>query len=468
MLKLWTVLCALCCLGATYYVDPAGLPGNLGTESSPWDVPTAKAATSAGDTVVMLAGTYSVSVGDPSTTWMAQGPVVLAAQQNLSTGQTIAGFEITGGSKGVVMANSSSVLGCTIHDTAVPNNNGNNGVHVPPLRTNITIDGCTIYEVYRGIKLDNQNQTGVVITNNEIYGTYCDAVKGGATDVVFSFNYIHDSQPAGEGTCHRDGWDVEELTNAVVRGNTFTNYTQYMFLAPNKDLDQQIANVEIFENIFYQTAYLDSPDGTAPALFIPMKGKDNLGSNINIHHNIFAWTGQTGIVFKEQGGGVLEDITIKNNIFFQSGIGGPGGAITNLDSDYNTFYTDTDPPCAAPGVTDPCSDEAHSWPQEGPNSVFIESDDPLFHFYDYYTSEDFDWRIRVACGDINNDRVVNLSDAVIFMECFNLSGPFGSCSEQDFYGSDLNGTGNVDLVDWGIYQLYHLQPLGTTRVPDCG
>ena len=71
-----------------------------------------------------------------------------------------------------------------------------------------------------------------------------------------------------------------------------------------------------------------------------------------------------------------------------------------------------------------------------------------------------------ACGDLNGDSAVNLSDFSTFAVCFGLSYPTPACGMPSFECADLNGDATVDLVDFSTFSvLFGSVAAGT--VPNC-
>jgi hypothetical protein len=66
---------------ATYYVSPTGLATNPGTEGSPWSMAKANSTLAAGDTAILLNGSYSTAIA-PANSGSAGSPITYQAQNS--------------------------------------------------------------------------------------------------------------------------------------------------------------------------------------------------------------------------------------------------------------------------------------------------------------------------------------------------------------------------------------------------
>lgn len=152
---------------------------------------------------------------------------------------------------------------------------------------------------------------------NNIHYNNVDGFRGGSDNALFEWNVIYDQFHT---QAHQDGFDIGKLTNSKIRYNTVSDQTQLIYF---HDADGGLfENIEIYGNILYiHRYYTEHNGGVAPGVFITT----NIGKNISIHSNTFAWTGLGPIIVD----GTVENLKIYNNIEFRN------GGVASLDSNYN-------------------------------------------------------------------------------------------------------------------------------------
>lgn len=237
--------------GNTYYVSKqTGSDSNLGTQSNPWlTIQHAAGEVNAGDTIVVVAGTYSERVRTEvagtsesnRVTFLASGTVIMQGFEVNHDYVTIDGFEITNtgvGNSGVWIGSYveyCKIFNSTIHDLP----EGAFGIRMYFVRTEsdyddpaypsyATIQGNTIYRICQmGMDIHGRYHT---IENNEIYyvqscGGDCDGIRFKGHDLVFKGNYIHDMRASNGCNGHVDAFQSWTKSGATNPSSGFYNIT---------------------------------------------------------------------------------------------------------------------------------------------------------------------------------------------------------------------------------------------------
>ncbi len=215
----------------TWYVSPSGNDSNPGTAALPFQTLThAHGAAADGDTIELAGGVYNESLsvtrnhltirsapGQMATIQSPalSGPSAVFRYYSATTGGRLERLEIVGGyyygvhfssdwgsipnpEHNVSAARGCEIVDCIIHDT------GRDGIKMSAGCDDILIKRCEIH--HTGVR-DPSNADGVDIVNSDrirvqechihdiaTNGAYA---KGGARDVVFENNYIHDTGECG-------------------------------------------------------------------------------------------------------------------------------------------------------------------------------------------------------------------------------------------------------------------------------
>ena len=308
--------------GTTYYVSPSGNDSNLGTEAQPWQTIQKAADTLvAGETVYIKAGTYpekvvptnSGSAGNYITYAAYPGDIVTidGNSVSLSSGQdglfnvtnksyiTVSGLRIINAgpqfnSNGILVDSSSYI---TIEKNYTYNTSSS-GIGVW-LSDNITIDG---------------NEVELACNGGE---QECITVAGTAIFEIKN-NHVHHDGPAmigGEGIDAKDGSS---------NGKIYNNYVHHINGRVGiyvESWDKHTYNIEVFQNKVHDV----NDDG-----FTVAAERGGLLENISIYNNI-AYDNMVGITVSKNGGPLynhpMKDIKVINNTFYNNGIGNWGGGI---------------------------------------------------------------------------------------------------------------------------------------------
>jgi hypothetical protein len=425
-------------LASVYYVDqdnPDANDSNPGAEAQPWKTLTKAAGTAqAGDTVLVKAGIYNetlrpINSGTPGAmiTFKAypgqaavidgRGASANGVEFSYGGGRNyirVDGFEVKewglngaylgGGVEGI------EIVDCNIHD------NGANGMSC----------GMT-----------GSPATNIRISGNTIHNNWDDAIKPVVEQSIIENNQIG---PSGNphNDPHSDGIQIEHMADTVIRNNILCGYGQLIYISLYEPVGY-FENVDIYGNVFYSTTeYAYGPGSnpanpytwwTAPAVFI-FCNPDLPGryvNNINIHSNTFLWTGLPGIlVIRHSGDHPITNITILNNVFFDSDVSTSGVDPAEVSSNYNLFFDSPEFGTATP------------WINEGPSSIIQQ--DPQFVNYERFVSWDF--RLEPTSPAID-------AGAPDLAALFNLPTPFldldGNTRPFDVPGVGRDGSGAFDI-----------------------
>jgi parallel beta-helix repeat protein len=248
LLVLVSMLVSVPAFPATYVVDPSGNDANLGDGTAPWrSVQHAAATASAGDLVIVRAGTYTESVtlnqsgapdspiafaADPGAIFVSPDPSASMEALNVapSTGYiTFTGIEATGGFDETIFlrngAHDIRIEGCNLH--------GNHAGIVMDSASNIVVDNCSIHDNRTlGIRIAGGSHD-ITISDSESFGNTsgpgCTSLldgfttEPGTTGVTFNRSHAY-----GNGG---DGFDLQgdqvTLNDVTSTGNGCTGIKLY-------------------------------------------------------------------------------------------------------------------------------------------------------------------------------------------------------------------------------------------------
>jgi parallel beta-helix repeat protein len=314
----------------TFYVSTTGNDKNTGTSSSPWrTVQKAANTLTAGQTVLVQAGTYSERVGVTISgssgsiiTFQAQGTVVMQGFDLEASYITIDGFSIanTGGSgwddrsdgSGVYMYNANYNV---ISDNSIDHTTAA-GIYVSSnCNHNLVSANIITYAVECGIYAMG---TYNVIDSNDISHTRdignsdADGVRFFGTGNIFRRNHIHDiilSDSPGVSP-HADGFQTWGPASNIIFEQNIVDLTD----TDNQGMTiegPQVGNIMIRNNIFITHV----PDGYSPCINV---GDTGLVTNTTIANNdMIAANGpvEYAIWIFQYAQGVL----VKNNVMYNHG-----------------------------------------------------------------------------------------------------------------------------------------------------
>ncbi len=319
--------------GTIYYVSPSGNDSNLGTEALPWRTLTKAGSTAtAGATVFIKAGTYTQTLAPSnagtSGSWIAFKAAPGDECQTTPTGKNCSVI-ISGRDPGVdITRNYIRVEGIRIQ-------NGGWGVSVDQSVTGVEVTNCDI--------LGNSNSAiimwggsgvrprQVTIRNNNVYNNQKDGLDGGCIDCVIEGNYIHDQYTSSQ---HPDCMDLSDSTNLIIRNNTVADCTQLIYL---HNYWGGFNNVKIYGNVIYSNKYFTNGGGETQGIFLEGRFSGGAISNVEIHSNTIGWVGYDSIWSY----GSVNNVKVRNNIFYDGVNGIDGGGITS--SDYNVYFNTNKP-----------------------------------------------------------------------------------------------------------------------------
>jgi hypothetical protein len=294
------------------------------------------------------------------------------------------------------------------------------GIHAQGGMRNMLFENNEIRDVYYGIvqsSLPNQYLyiTGVTIRGNNLHHLYCDPISRQVTEnLLIEDNWLHDQQTANQiDGCHIDGIDLYfnnkvSMKNIVIRNNQISDSTQLIYFTSccdNGEMDGLLAeNIHIYGNVLYTNDYYirghhPRSDG-APGIFIHNSwggANNNRLRHVYIHSNTIGWLGcdrggtctgdpqndvnhpysYLAVQVYTDANSPIENLVLRNNIFYHSGVGLGGMDSSEVSSDYNFYYG----PAA----------EQHVYEEEGAHSQI--GVNPQFVNYDFFNH--FDFRLSV-------------------------------------------------------------------------
>ncbi|NIA21295.1 MAG: DUF1565 domain-containing protein [Anaerolineaceae bacterium] len=357
--------------GATYYVDqahPSASDSNAGTEALPWKTITKAANTvTAGDTVIVKAGTYAEQVtllsphaGQPGQliTFKANpgDPVVIdggqVRQHGFRVGVSyvrIEGFEVInvtghgilvgwseGSARGVEIVNN------TVHDcggsnpdtAAVYYSGGHHGLIENNRLYNNAGDGITFFSA------------DMTIRNNRIHHNQTDGMKGGGGGLILiEGNTINNMDNVAN---HGDGMQLMGMTGTlVVRNNTVWDCTQniYCDTYSNPAGSRPWGDVYIYNNVVFNT--IPGPTGIEghcngivnDTRFNSWRSLTVCGNTlVNLNNG----SGGLRVSAVALEGGKIDVVKVCNNLFYNStnstGVTALQEQGSQVQMDYNIYY----------------------------------------------------------------------------------------------------------------------------------
>ncbi|MCP4020593.1 MAG: right-handed parallel beta-helix repeat-containing protein [Desulfobacteraceae bacterium] len=307
---------------ASYYVSASGNDDNAGSRSNPWKtIQYAADSVSAGDTVYIRSGTYRERV-TLSTSGSSGKYITFTAYGNETV--NIDGSNITlpqswGGLFDISDVSYIIVSKLRIKNAGPYNNSAgilvDNGSY-------ITLQNNYIYNtVSSGIGA--WNSSNITIDNNEVVLACNDGEQecitvAGTTTFVIKNNTVHDSGPGtngGEGIDAKDG-----SSNGSIYSNTIYDINRLGIYVDSWDKNTK----EI--NIYQNTVYDCKGDG-----FTVAAESGGLLEDITIYNNVAYGNSDCGISISRNGGSSyshpMDTIKVINNTFYNNGSGTWGGGI---------------------------------------------------------------------------------------------------------------------------------------------
>lgn len=342
--------------GRVFYVDGAAAHAsntNPGTEALPWKTLTKAASTAiAGDTVLVSTGVYTEQLkptnngtvsskitfkARPGHKPVIDGQLTRTSGLNFAKPNTfirVEGFEIRNhkgngvyfqpwGAQGV---DGIEIVGNDIHRNTEDGIYARNSWNCLIENNHIHDNGWTAVS-FAG----KYGSTNLTIRGNDIHYNGKDGLQGGSAGLLIEGNKLYDQFHTAQ---HQDALDLSKVSDAVIRYNTFSDFTQ---LAYFHNLDGGFDNISIYGNVFYTNRYFTVKGGKTSGIFFDGRFTTAPATNISIHSNTFGWTGYSGIWMY----GPLQNVTLRNNIFYDSGMDIRGSNGTIADSDYNILFRST-------------------------------------------------------------------------------------------------------------------------------
>jgi hypothetical protein len=312
--------------GTTYYVSTTGNNSNNGTSTgTAWrNVNYAAAQAQAGDTVIILAGTYNERVqvqnsgtaGNPITFKANPGATVTidGTGINVPVNYEDGLFEIVGKSyivvEGLRVINSSYV-GIVVRGPNAANITIRNNYVSDTASSGISAWGRVNAGQYNGV-------TDLLIEGNEINRAMLNgyqeqlSVAEGVEDFIVRNNFLHDGG-MGKNPGGPIGIDIKfGVRNGEVYGNIVTEAANASHGIYIDGFDRAVSNVKVYNNLVYNNTYSG----------IQVNSEENGGSvdNIDIFNNIAYGNGVVGIRLAD-GPGPLTNIRVINNTVYGNGGG---------------------------------------------------------------------------------------------------------------------------------------------------
>jgi parallel beta-helix repeat protein len=308
---------------AEYYVSKSGNNSNPGTEAQPWKTIQKAANTlTAGDTVYIKAGTYNERVV-PKNSGNAGNYITYTNYNNDTV--TIDGTGVSippawGGLLEISEVSYIKVSGLTIRDAGPDDNH--NGILLEDSSYIIIENNHTYNTASSGIGV--WDCSNIIIDNNEVELACNDGEQecisvGGTDTFEIRNNHVHHSGPGsigGEGICLKDGSS---------NGKAYNNHVHHLNrLGIYMDAwDKHTYNIEVYGNVVHDI------DGNDCFTFASEAG--GLLENITVYNNIGYNADTLGLTVSINGypniSHPMKNITIINNTFYNNGGGGWGGGI---------------------------------------------------------------------------------------------------------------------------------------------
>ncbi|PYV76876.1 MAG: hypothetical protein DMG97_03175 [Acidobacteria bacterium] len=380
-----------------YYVNVStGNDSNPGSSSEPWKtIQRAANTVERGATVIVSTGTYDERVQitrsgskDFPITYRTQGTVIMGGFTIIASYVRIRGFEITNSrtslpdSTGVfIYGDHNEISNCYIHD--ILNDGGvvvfgGSGANPTVTNNNLVKNNLIVRARLVGIQVDGQNN---VIEGNDVSHTLMNPpgsvpVSGPDADAIRFFgigniirkNYLHDIHltdvgnhacfEGGGGQCpHPDAFQTFGPASNIIIEDNIVHWTDDGMSGQVPVVNPQWAEIEakpglaVTNLIFRNNVFMHETTRFGPTNF-----DDDLGgpiNNISIVNNTFVRLngpgsggfGEYGILLKS-GQGLLKNVTIKNNAFYDCGSSNSGYVSVvgfTADVDYNAVFVSRGP-----------------------------------------------------------------------------------------------------------------------------
>ncbi len=335
--------------GATYYVSPTGSAGNPGTEVSPWSLAKANSDLTAGDTAILLNGSYSTQIA-PSNSGTSGNPITYEAQNSrmalLTSGNprilinnrsyiTIDGIKSSHPNVRWLHGNSSSHI--TINDCEFTGASGGS-FETGRFQSSggyVTITNSTLDEQSDGIHI--RESVGHYIANNQILDdAHSPLVFMGVEDSIIENNYFNNQVHRNvEILSIREVYDPEDITQFIlIQDNYFTF----------DDLQDKSSSIKMngCNSILRRNIWDDCPDGAA--LLMPnsygsqesYRPEGWFSEHNRVYNNTFYNCNEAIGISKSDttiaAGGAFGDHIFINNIIYNG-----------VTAKQITIYTDADP-----------------------------------------------------------------------------------------------------------------------------
>ncbi len=266
----------------TYFVSKKGADTNQGTEASPWlTIQKAASTLVAGDTVFIKAGKYNerVIIQNSGTT---DNYILFSNFQN---------------------------------DTVIINGSGIawggawNGLIDISNKNYIIVTGLIIKNAdYGGIWVDSSNH--IIIKNNCTYNTYsCGIGIWNSNFVTVDSNEVELACNDGEQECI----SVANSGNCLVKNNNVHDNGPGTEGGEGIDIKEGSHDIDVYRN---KVHHLNNRLG------IYADAWNRHTYNINIYQNIIHHCSETGLAVASENGGLIENVTISNNIIYYNKYGG--------------------------------------------------------------------------------------------------------------------------------------------------
>ena len=339
-------------LAATYYVDgsnPSASDSNPGTQDLPWrTIQRSDISVTAGDTVIVLPGTYnervrvSLALGTPTAPieFRADTPRTVTMRGFALTGSNyvhIHGFNISNtiqtaalGGGIWIAANGIEVADCYFYDIPAA---GVQFSWTRPWSSDCTIKDCRVYRCQYGFVVHGQN---LMVKNNEVERPVqhqsgdSDYSRFFGDNITFRDNWFHGARTADLPTAHVDGfqtfsengWGARNCTIERNRIESFHEGLQISSLIPVSP-NAAVSDVTVRNNLFVGGA-LGGSWGIAAI--------DNV-QNLIVYHNTFVDLAYNGVGVQHS-----STATVRNNIFRRTINNYFSDASSTLLGGYNILY----------------------------------------------------------------------------------------------------------------------------------